>query len=220
MPDSAPVEFTHRFLPATDGGTTLLLLHGTGGNEDDLLPLGPALLPGAAILSPRGRVLENGMPRFFRRVSEGVLDVSDLKRRAEELAQFVETALERYRLDPGRVVAVGFSNGANVAGGLLLGRPRLLRAAILFRPMVPYEPERSPDLRGVDVFVSAGRSDPLTPVSNVERLAGILRVAGARVDLAWDPEGHALPPAAVDAARVWLARSVAARPAETERREP
>lgn len=220
MPRAFPVEFPHRFVPSEGGGATLLLLHGTGGDENDLLPLGRALLPGAALLSPRGRVLESGMPRFFRRLSEGVFDVPDLKRRAEELADFVEAALERYDLDRNRVVAAGFSNGANIAGGLLLGRPRLLRAAILFRPMVPYEPDRPPDLGGVDAFLSAGRSDPLSPSSSVERLAEILRAAGARVDLAWDAEGHALPPAAVASARDWLARTAVTRPAPTGRREP
>jgi predicted esterase len=199
--------FHHRFEPSRGKGPTLLLLHGTGGDETDLLPLGRSLAPGAALLAPRGRVLENGMARFFRRLSERVFDVPDLKRRAEELGDFVEAAVERYDLDRSRIAAVGFSNGANIAGGLLLVRPRLLRAAVLFRPMIPFQPEEPPRLDGVEVLLLAGRLDPLSPPPGVERLARLLREAGARVDLAWDQGGHALEPAAADAARDWLKRA-------------
>ena len=135
--------YAHRWVPG-DGTTpkTLLLLHGTGGDEDDLLPLGRALLPGAAMLSPRGNVLERGMPRFFRRLAEGVLDQEDLARRTEELARFVDAAAAAYGFSRDGVIAAGFSNGANIAASLLLRRGAgALRGAALFSPMLPFEPE-------------------------------------------------------------------------------
>jgi phospholipase/carboxylesterase/glyoxalase family protein len=201
--------FAHRFVPAEPGAgrsaPTLLLLHGTGGSEDDLLPLGRMLAPGAALLSPRGKVLENGMPRFFRRLAEGVFDVPDLVARTHELAAFVRAAAERYGFDPHRVVAVGFSNGANIAAGLLLLHAGLLRAAALLRPMVPFDPDPVPDLAGTSVFVGAGRHDPLVPPQNTERLVELLRSAGADVTAEWQPTGHNLTEADVEAARRWLA---------------
>jgi predicted esterase len=187
-------------------GTTLLLLHGTGGNEDDLVQLGEELLPGAALVSPRGQVLERGMPRFFRRLREGVFDQEDLARRTEDLARFVVAAGEAYGFDPGRLIAVGFSNGANIASSLLLRRPGLLRGAVLLSPMVPFEPERSPDLLDTEVFIGAGRADPISPPTEVERLAEILQRAGAEVTLHWHGGGHELTPGEVAAARAWLAR--------------
>jgi phospholipase/carboxylesterase len=220
VPSDLPGDFHHRFEPAPEGGPTLLLLHGTGGNEESLIPLGRALAPGAALLAPRGRVLENGVPRFFRRISEGIFDVPDLKRRAEELGDFVEAAVRRYGIDPGRLAAVGFSNGANIAGGLLLLRPRLLQAALLFRPMLPFEPEAAPDLRGVEVLVSAGRHDPLSPPPGVERWARLLRASGARVETAWDEGGHSLDAGVVTAARAWLARSSLMGPESGGGRKP
>ncbi len=202
-------DFIHRFLPAGPGtgpaaGTTLLLLHGTGGDEGDLVPLGRALLPGAALLSPRGRVLERGMPRFFRRLAEGVFDQEDLARRTDELAAFLQGAATRYGFDPGRVVAVGFSNGANIAASLLLRHPGRLRGAVLLSPMVPFEPEPEPDLGGTPVFIGAGKADPIAPPAQAERLAQLLRAAGAQVTLHWHPSGHTLTPDEVDAARLWL----------------
>ena len=156
--------FDHRYLPGDDeSGPTLLLLHGTGGNEEDLIPLGQELLPGAAILSPRGKVSEYGAPRFFRRLAEGVFDHEDLLFRTHELAGFVEAAAEEYGFDPSKVVAVGYSNGANVAASTILLHPGLLRAAVLFRAMVPFEPEVTPDLSGMPVFMAAGRMDRMIP---------------------------------------------------------
>ena len=177
-------DLVHNFEPGVPGNPqTLLLLHGTGGNENDLLPLGRALAPGAALLSPRGKILENGMPRFFRRLAEGVFDLPDLYARTDELGDFVAWATERYRLTPEALTAVGFSNGANIAASLLLRRPRLLRSAILFRAMVPFEPDQIPDLRGARVRIGGGRLDPIVPVANTARLAEILERAGARVAL-------------------------------------
>jgi phospholipase/carboxylesterase len=204
-------DFTHRFVPGTRAdGLTLLLLHGTGGNEDDLLPLGGILAPGAALLSPRGRVLENGMPRFFRRLAEGVFDHEDLLARTHELAAWVDAAAAHYGLDRGKVVAAGFSNGANVAASMMLLHPGSLAGGVLFRAMVPFEPEAPVDLGGVPVLLGAGRGDPIVPAANTERLAEILRAAGARVTLDWRPGGHALGRAEVEDAARWVAAELGA----------
>ncbi len=197
--------FVHRFVPAeTPDASTLLLLHGTGGDENDLLPVGRMLDERAALLSPRGKVLEYGMSRFFRRLAEGVFDHEDLVNRTHELAEFVERAVNEYGIDRRRLFAVGFSNGANIAASLLLTHPRLLAGAILLRAMVPFEPERAPDLSGTPVYLAAGRSDQMVPPENTERLAQLLREAGADVTLDWQPGGHGIGPEEVQAARNWL----------------
>jgi len=202
---STKTEFIHRFepAPAGAGGSTLLLLHGTGGNENDLLPVGHAIAPDAALLSPRGRVLENGMPRYFRRLAEGVFDHEDLVARTHELADFVADAARRYGLDARRIVAVGFSNGANIAGAMMLLRPEVLAGAILLRAMVPFEPKAPPDLRGRRALVAAGKADPVVKPENSERLAELLRHAGADVTLHWSPGGHTLDRADLAAAAAW-----------------
>jgi predicted esterase/catechol 2,3-dioxygenase-like lactoylglutathione lyase family enzyme len=201
--------FVHRYVPPSQVGespraTTLLMLHGTGGDEQDLIPLGRALVPGAALLSPRGKVLERGMPRFFRRIAEGVFDQQDLALRTEELGNFVEASARTYAIDREGIVAVGFSNGANIAASLLLRRPGVLPRAILLSPMVPFQPEHLPALEGTSVFIGAGRSDPIAPASQVEQLAEILRSSGADVTVHWEPGGHAITSAEVDAARRWI----------------
>lgn len=200
---SPPLDFIHVFVPGSSG-RTLLLLHGTGGNEHDLIPLGGTLDPAANLLSPRGKVLENGMPRFFRRLAEGVFDLQDLRQRTHELAGFVAAAAQHYGFDPHRVVAVGYSNGANVAAGLLLLRPETLRAAVLFRPMVPLEPETRPDVAGVQVRIAAGNHDPIVPTAETQRLVTLLRGAGADVAVCFANAGHGLTPAEIDAAARWL----------------
>ncbi|MGH9408627.1 MAG: alpha/beta hydrolase [Vicinamibacterales bacterium] len=201
---STELGFVHVFRPATDpSAPTLLLLHGTGGDERDMLPIG-AVAPGAALLSPRGQVLENGMPRFFRRLAEGVFDDADVRRRAGELARFVADAAVRYRFDAARVVAVGFSNGANIASAMLLLDPGTLAGAVLFRAMVPIVPDPLPDLRRAHVLISNGRSDPLVAPDETERLAALLRSAGADVSLEWQPLGHQLLPGDFEGARIWL----------------
>lgn len=198
--------FQYRFEPVAGASRTLLLLHGTGADENDLIPLGRALDPSANLLSPRGKVLENGMPRFFRRLAEGVFDVEDLKARTDELAAFVRAAAERHGLADAQVVAVGFSNGANIAASALLLHPGLLRAAILLRPMVPFEPDGDPDLSEVGVFIGAGRSDPLIDPAATERLIEILEGCGASLEVVWNPGGHQLDPAEIPKARDWLTR--------------
>ncbi len=205
--------FVHRYVPAAGGagvasGVTLLLLHGTGGDETDLIPLGTALLPSAAILSPRGKVLERNAPRFFRRLAEGVFDQEDLARRTEELAQFIEAATRVYQLDGDNLYAVGFSNGANIAASVLLRRPGVLGGAVLLSPMVPFEPDAPPDLTGTGVFIGAGRTDGIATPDHAERLASLLRQAGADVTLHWHPGGHTITNSELEAARGWLAARV------------
>jgi predicted esterase len=199
--------FIHRFLPAEDSanGETLVVLHGTGGDENDLIGIGQAIAPGAAILSPRGNVLENGAPRFFRRLAEGVFDPKEVRSRAEELARFIRAAVITYRLDPTRVFALGYSNGANVASTVMFVEPGILQGAILFRPMLVYEPTEKKDLSGSAVFISAGRMDPIVPTTSVERLVELFELAHAEVTLKWQLVGHNLVPSEVSEAANWLA---------------
>jgi predicted esterase len=196
-------DFIHEFVPGTSD-RTLLLLHGTGGNEHDLIPLGRELDPNAALLSPRGKILENGMPRFFRRLAEGVFDLDDLKLRTNELADFVTAAAKHYNLAANQIVAVGYSNGANIAAAMLLLRPEILRAAILFRAMVPLVPEKLPDLSSVRVWIGAGNQDPIIPTSDTQRLVELLRDASADVTIRFFNAGHGLTNDDVTAARGWL----------------
>jgi len=196
--------FVHVFKPAQHpGAPTLLLLHGTGGDEQDMLPLG-GLAPGAAVLSPRGKVLEQGAPRFFRRLAEGVFDVEDLKFRAGELADLVAAAAAHYRFDPSRVIAMGFSNGANIASAVMLLRPGVLTGGVLFRAMVPLEPDPIPSIAGTRVVISNGTIDPIVSAEETERLARLLRRAGADVEVHWQPAGHQLMPTDFAVAKTWL----------------
>jgi phospholipase/carboxylesterase len=184
---SSPSElgFIHQFIPASTrpNQVTLLLLHGTGGNEEDLIPLGRELYPRAAILSPRGKVLESGMPRFFRRLAEGVFDNEDLKFRTHELADFVEKASKVYKFDLRYIISIGYSNGANIASSLLLIRPEIITSAVLFRAMVPFVPEEVPNLTGKNIFIGAGQYDPIVPREQTETLFGLFKNAGANVGL-------------------------------------
>src|ERR1043166_9559174 len=199
----AQPDFIHEFVPGTSD-RTLLLLHGTGGTEHDLIPLGRELDPNASLLSPRGKILENGRPRFFRRLAEGVFDLDDLRKRTDELADFVTDAVRHYELDNKQVVAVGYSNGANIAASMLLLWPEVLSAAILFRAMVPLVPEEQPDLSSVQVFISEGDRDPIVSAAEAGRLAGLLRNADADVTIRFFQSGHELTSLDVDAAREFL----------------
>jgi predicted esterase len=196
-------DFIHEFISGSPN-RTLLLLHGTGGNERDLIPLGRELDPTAALLSPRGKVLENGMPRFFRRLAEGIFDLEDLKNRTNELADFVAAAAQHYGFAPEKVVAAGYSNGANIAASMLLLRPEVLSTAILFRAMVPLVPDEQPNLSSMRVWIGAGTNDPIIPTSETKRLAELLRKAGADVTIRHFQAGHELTMADVEAARDWL----------------
>ena len=197
----------HRFVPGADASQpTLLLLHGTGGNENDLLPLGQAIAKGAALLSPRGPVLENGMPRFFRRIAEGVFDQQDLKLRTNQLRAFIEEAEAAYRFSSQNLIAVGFSNGANIAASLLLRYPDALTGAILIRAMVPFLPETKPSLRGKPILLLSGTADGIVPPENTQQLHDILQSAGADVQLHWEPAGHGLTKGDLITAQAWFAQ--------------
>lgn len=199
------LSYTHRFEPGTDASApALLLLHGTGGNEHDLIPLGRQIAPGAALLSPRGDVSEHGMPRFFRRFAEGVFDLEDVARRTQTLAGFLQAASAQYGFNASTLRAVGYSNGANIAASLFLLRPESLAGAVLLRPMVVLEPATRPDLRGKRLLIVSGRHDPIVPVDQPPRLAGLLREAGADVTLQWLDTGHQLTEADLAHARDFL----------------
>lgn len=196
-------DFLHEFVLGKSS-RTLLLLHGTGGNERDLLPLGRELDPDASLLSPRGKILENGNPRFFRRLAEGVFDLEDLKTRTNELADFVDAAVHHYKLDADHIVGVGYSNGANIAASMLLLRPKIMHAAILFRAMVPLVPDNMPNLSSVHVWIGAGDQDPIVPPSKVQDLVELLRQASADVTIRFFHAGHGLTNSDVETAGQWL----------------
>jgi phospholipase/carboxylesterase len=196
-------DFIHEFIRGRSDWT-LLLLHGTGGNEQNLIPLGRELDPNASLLSPRGKVLENGMPRFFRRLGEGVFDLEDLNKRTNELADFIAAAAKHYKLAADQIVGVGYSNGANIAVSMLLLRPELLRAAVLFRAMVPLIPENLSHLSSVRVWIGAGSQDPIIPTSETQRLAELLRSAGADVTIRFFNAGHGLTSSEIETAGQWL----------------
>lgn len=207
FPGTPDLGFVHIFAPPEKPSLpTLLLLHGTGGDERDLLPLGRELWPGAALLGVRGKVLENGMPRFFRRFAEGVFDVVDLKARTEELAQFIDAASERYGFRREKLVIVGYSNGANIAASLILLHPHYLAAAILYRAMMPFAPDLIRNFSHLSVFIGAGRLDPIVPAGQVEELADIFESGGADATISWSQGGHELGEDDVHAARTWLSK--------------
>lgn len=202
--------FIHRFVPAPSGaksGRTLLLLHGTGGDENQLMDLGRAIDPGATLLSPRGKVLENGAPRFFRRLAEGVFDEADVVERARELADFVTAAAQHYEIDPARLVTVGYSNGANIAAAIMLLGVAPFHHAILLRPMVPLSQVQFADLKNTQVLLSAGQFDPIARPPIVQKLCEIFRAAGVEVDLVVQPSGHELTAHDVRTAQQWIANS-------------
>jgi phospholipase/carboxylesterase len=201
------LNFIHKFVPASDHGSeteTLVLLHGTGGNEEDLIPLAEEIAQGVSLLGIRGQVIEDGMPRFFRRLAEGVFDEEDLIYRTHELAGFLEQAVQTYNLNPHRLTAVGYSNGANIAASLMLLEPVVFSRAVLFRAMVPLVPDALPKLSGKAVWLSAGRQDPIIEPQNTERLASMLQSAGAEVTLKWQNTGHGLIRTELGQAADWL----------------
>jgi phospholipase/carboxylesterase len=194
----------HIFKQGSDTSVpVLLLLHGTGGTERDLLPIAEAVSPTSTVLSVRGNVLENGMPRFFRRLAEGIFDVEDLIFRTEELNAFLDSAAEEYQFDRRNVVAIGYSNGANIAGSLLFHDANALRGAILHHPMVPLRGKELPNLSGIPIFIGAGKNDPICSSRETEDLTAMLTQAGASVDVHWESYGHQLTRTEVDAAGAW-----------------
>ena len=202
------LDFIHRFISANSkakkSSLTLLLLHGTGGTEDDLIPLGNELTPDASILSVRGKVLENGMPRFFRRLEEGVFDLEDLKMRTDELADFILKSSSIYDFDPKRLVAVGYSNGANIGASVLLRRPEVLAGAILFRAMVPFIPDVLPDLSKKSIILLEGLRDPIVSKQEAEGLLKIFNKARSNVTIKWQGSAHNLTKEDIDSAKEWL----------------
>jgi phospholipase/carboxylesterase len=201
---SAAEEFVHRYESGA-GPATLLLLHGTGGDEHQLIELGRQLAPTAALLSPRGQVLEDGVAaRFFARRGVGDLDLDDLRRRGDDLAAWVGAACLAYERDPARVIALGYSNGANIAVELLFRHPGVLRGAALLRAMLPYRPQGPLELSGTDVLIAAGDSDPYSSVEQVVELAELLRAGGAEVEVARQATGHGLVQGDLDALGAWL----------------
>lgn len=202
------VHFTyhHVFEPGSDPeAPPLLLLHGTGGNENDLLRVGRAISPGSALLSPRGDVSEGGALRFFARLAEGTFDPQEITRRTHSLADFLLAAAGHYKIDPQRLIAMGFSNGANIAATLLLLRPETVAGAVLFRPMVVLDQPAAPgSLESRRVLLCHGTTDPLVPPEDPARLAALLRAGGADVKLASIPASHALTPLDVAAAQSWI----------------
>ncbi len=202
--------YVHVFVPGTGeaANDTVLTLHGTGSNEHDLIPLAQAIFPGANVLSPRGNVMEGSSARFFRRHAEGVLDLEDLAVRTGELAEFIAAAAGKYGFDAGRVDAVGFSNGANIALSMLLSRPGVLRAAALLSPMLVFVPEEPLDLTGTSVFIGGGRLDPLVPIEQVEQLEQLLTNAGATVTMHLENVGHQVTDREIWAAREWASQLV------------
>ncbi|PQD95089.1 carboxylesterase [Pradoshia eiseniae] len=180
------------------------MLHGTGGTEMDLVPIAERISPGSSVLSVRGNVLENGMPRFFKRLSEGVFDEEDLKYRTEELREFIDEAADKYGFDRHNVLAIGYSNGANIAGSLLFHYENVLAGAILLHPMVPIRDIQLPEMPNLPVFIGAGRNDPICPPEETEELAEMLADKNADVTLHWENYGHQLTYAEIDAAANWF----------------
>ena len=206
--NNSDFDFIHRFIPASSKtkqtNLTLLLLHGTGGTEDDLIPLGKELASYASLLTVRGKVLENGMPRFFRRLEEGVFDLEDLKIRTDELAEFILKSSSVYEFDLKKIIAVGYSNGANIAASLLLRRPEVLAGAILFRAMVPFIPDVLPDLSKKSIILLEGMYDPIVSKQEAESLLKIFTKARSNVTMKWQDSGHNLTQKDIESAKKWL----------------
>ena len=206
--NNSDFEFIHRFIPASSKtkqtNLTLLLLHGTGGTEDDLIPLGKELASYASLLTVRGKVLENGMPRFFRRLEEGVFDLEDLKMRTDELAEFILKSSSVYEFDLKKIIAVGYSNGANIAASLLLRRQEVLAGAILFRAMVPFIPDVLPDLSKKSIILLEGMYDPIVSKQEAESLLKIFTKARSNVTMKWQDSGHNLTQKDIESAKKWL----------------
>ncbi len=199
--------FIHRFDPSQiPAAPTLLLLHGTGGDQNDLLSIGRSIAPNANLLSPRGKVSENGAPRFFRRFAEGIFDEDDIRFRAQELVGFIAAAAVHYRFNPLNVIAFGYSNGANIASATMLLHPPALSGAILIRPMVTLVPRELPDLHGKEILIQAGTVDPMGSISEIERLVALFGKTGAQITIKQHHAGHGLTHDDFSESQKWLTR--------------
>lgn len=198
--------FAHKYLPQRDPSSayTLVLFHGTGGDEESLIHIGSLVFPESGLLSPRGKVLEKGMPRFFRRFSEGVFDLEDMKIRTAELFDFIHSASNAYGFDTGKLSALGYSNGANIAASIILTFPSLFKNAVLFHPMIPFTPENLPDLSGTRILITAGTNDPVVKPEESEGLKELFQHSGAVVEMLWSNKGHSLTQEEVERARTFF----------------
>lgn len=202
------LQFVHRFIPSSNtDDVTLFVLHGTGGDENDLLALAKAIRPTAAILSPRGKILENGMNRFFARLSPGVFDLTDLRKQTKELAEFINRATKKHSINPNQLVAVGYSNGANMAVNLMLNYPVLLCGAVLLRPLLPNKPSKIPDLSNQKILVLGGERDTLISPGQTKELIEYLRTTKAQLSVNWQSVGHELTQTDIAIAREWMQRT-------------
>jgi phospholipase/carboxylesterase/glyoxalase family protein len=206
---SEQLNFKHKYVPSSDPpkGKTVLLLHGTGGNEESLIPIVEMVLPDAAILSPRGQIMENGMPRFFRRIAEGVFDLEDLKFQTQELAIFIEAASKTYGIESNEVIALGYSNGANIASSVMLTYPELISKAALFHPMIPFVPENPPDLSNTGILITAGTNDPIVSREETLELNNMFQDYGAEVEIFWHDSEHNLTREELDKTKNFLSES-------------
>jgi len=202
--------FIHRFIPPSSPSNpiTILLLHGTGADENNMIPIGRMISPNAALLSPRGKVLENGMTRFFRRFAEGVFDQEDLKYRTNELAAFIKQASEKYKFELDRLVVIGYSNGANIAASIILRHPGLINEAVLFHPVIPFVPKKLPDLSSTRILVTAGKNDPIVRTDESENLKKLFENCGADVEIYWHDKGHNLRQEEIIKAKDFLGISI------------
>ncbi|MDB4978765.1 MAG: phospholipase/Carboxylesterase [Candidatus Peribacteria bacterium] len=194
----------HIFIPSDKpDAPTLLLLHGTGGDEYDLVHIGQSLLPGAAILSARGNVQQQGMNRYFLRKPDGSFDTDDLLFRTGELNGFILLATEHYNIDRSTLIAVGYSNGATIAASILLVHPKTLHLAVLLHPALPFMPEQKPHITA-HVFMTAGRNDEMIPFERTKALATLLSSCGAEVAFHAEEGGHRITESELEAAREWI----------------
>lgn len=205
MTNPDTTHMAHIYVPGTsDNARTCVLLHGTGGDENDLIPLGKKLLPDAAFLSLRGNVNEDGKLRFFKRISPGVLDLEDLHARTHELDAYLHAMAKRYEFSLDDAVFIGYSNGANITASLMFLHPQTVRSVLLLHPMLPFTPETSPDLSGAQIFIGAGMQDEMVPPESTNALATLLHSAGADVQVHWEDNGHRISDTEIEAAQKWL----------------
>jgi len=203
------LNFKHKYITSSNptNENTILLLHGTGGNEESFIPIAEMILPEAAVLSPRGQVLENGMPRFFRRISEGVFDLQDLKLRTRELAEFIEVSAQKYEIETNKIIAIGYSNGANIASSVMFTYPKLISRAVLFHPMIPFVPDTAPDLSGISILITAGTNDQIVDSKETTELHELYEDYGAVVEILWHDMGHNLTQEEIERAKNFLSES-------------